>query len=319
MPGTHSYYLFVDKEQPVDWSEITKTAAHFQMRFRDSGVPLRPFYVNDDFWLWEAYGFLDTPLGRLKMGSVYRQFGLFWDDSWWGNVQYMDGLKLRSDYGLSLEDTPDFKGDFKIDRYFQFFIAQSRVSGAILGADSDSFAGSECATHSSPAWFPPGSSARNRPSPWALGDRGRDRQSADAYRVFDQSSLCQPWGPDHCRLGRRRDLDRRPLEALRRGLSTLWHPHSEPLYLRRPEQSLYGRTRGDHLHARPHGLSLRLLVRHYDNPYGRQGMFVPGITAKITSNVTLWFEYTYWNSHAGSPSQSSVLENGYQMVLDWHF
>jgi hypothetical protein len=48
-------------------------------------------------------------------------------------------------------------------------------------------------------------------------------------------------------------------------------------------------------------------------------MFVPGITAKITSNVTLWFEYTYWDSRAGSPLQSSVLENGYQMVLDWHF
>lgn len=55
------------------------------------------------------------------------------------------------------------------------------------------------------------------------------------------------------------------------------------------------------------------------NPYGRQGMLVPGITAKITSNVTLWFEYTYWDSHSGSPSQSSVLENGYQMIVDWHF
>ena len=77
------------------------------------------------------------------MGSIYRQFGLFWDDSRWGNVQYMDGLKLRSDYGVSLEDTPDFKDDFKIDRYFQFFFAQSCVSGAILGADFDSFAGSE--------------------------------------------------------------------------------------------------------------------------------------------------------------------------------
>ena len=84
-------------------------------------MPLRPFYVNDaDFWLWEAYGFLDTPLGRLKMGQIYRQFGLFWDDSWWGNVQYMDGMKLRSDYGVSLEDTPEFKDGFKIDRYLQF-------------------------------------------------------------------------------------------------------------------------------------------------------------------------------------------------------
>jgi hypothetical protein len=57
----------------------------------------------------------------------------------------------------------------------------------------------------------------------------------------------------------------------------------------------------------------------YDNPYGRQGMLVPGITAKITSNVTLWLEYTYWDSHAGSPPQNSVLENGYQLIVDWHF
>jgi len=57
----------------------------------------------------------------------------------------------------------------------------------------------------------------------------------------------------------------------------------------------------------------------YDNPYGHQGMFVPGITAKITSNVTLWCEYTYWGSRAGSPLHGSILENGYQMVLDWHF
>ena len=150
------------------------------MRFRDSGVPLRPFYVNDDFWLWEAYGFLDTPLGRLKAGSIYRQFGLFWDDSWWGNVQYMDGLKLRSDYGFSLEDTPEFKDDFKIDRYFQFFFAQSRVSGAILGADSDSFAGSEAREH---LHRPRGSHMETRREtdlrPGSLGDRGRNRQSAD--------------------------------------------------------------------------------------------------------------------------------------------
>jgi hypothetical protein len=57
----------------------------------------------------------------------------------------------------------------------------------------------------------------------------------------------------------------------------------------------------------------------YDNPYGRQGMFVPGITAKITSNLTLWFEYTYWDARGGSSSQTSTLENGYQMMVDWHF
>jgi hypothetical protein len=55
---------------------------------------------------------------------------------------------------------------------------------------------------------------------------------------------------------------------------------------------------------------------HLDNPWGRQGMIVPGVTAKITSNLTLWFEYTYWDAHHSAGD--SVLENGYQMVVDWH-
>ena len=261
LPGTHSYYLFVDKEEPVDWGEITKIGAHVQTRFRDSGVPLRPFYVNDDFWLWEAYGFLDTPLGRLKAGSIYRQFGLFWDDSWWGNVQYMDGLKLRSDYGVSLEDTPDFKDDFKIDRYFQFFFAQSRVSGAILGADSDSFAGSEMRNTFI---------ARVVPT-WKLGEKQTFAVgvSATVGSIDNQPTLTEygtnqvfaspgdqtvaGWAVDGT-------WTAGPLEALRRGLSTLWHAHSQRLHFRRPKQSLYRWTRGDHLHARPYDLSLRLLV-----------------------------------------------------------
>ena len=146
-------------------------------------------------------------LGRLKAGSIYRQFGLFWDDSWWGNVQYMDGLKLRSDYGVSLEDTPDFKDDFKIDRYFQFFFAQSRVSGAILGADSDSFAGSEARNTFI---------ARMVPT-WKLGEKqtfavglsatvGSIDNQPTLMRVWDQSSLCQSGGPDHRRLGRQTGL-----------------------------------------------------------------------------------------------------------------
>ena len=320
VPGTHSYYLFVDKEEPVDWGEITKIGAHVQARFRDSGVPLRPFYVNDDFWLWEAYGYLDTPLGRLKAGSIYRQFGLFWDDSWWGNVQYMDGLKLRSDYGVSLEDTPDFKDGFKIDRYLQFFFAQSRVSGAILGADSDSFAGSEmCNTflaRAVPTWklgdkqtFALGLSATvggidNRPT---LIEYSTNRVFASpgdqtiAGWAVDGTWTASPW-------------------KLFAEFSQLYGTLTPSHYISDGPSNRYtdglagiGYTRGPLTYRCVYSFGV------YDNPYGRQGMLVPGITAKITSNVTLWFEYTYWNSRGGSPLQSSVLENGYQLVLDWHF
>jgi hypothetical protein len=320
MPGTHSYYLFVDNEEPVEWGDITKIGAHVQARFRDSGVPLRPFYVNDDFWLWEAYGFLDTPLGRLKMGSVYRQFGLFWDDSWWGNVQYMDGLKLRSDYGVSLEDTPDFKDDFKIDRYFQFFFAQSRVSGAILGADSDSFAGSEARNTFI---------ARVVPT-WKLGEKETFAAglSATVGEIDNQPTLIE-YGTNQ--------VFASPGDQTVSGWAVDGTWTKGPWKLFAEVSQLYGTLTPSHyISGGPSNrytdglagitytrgpLTYRCVYSFgvYDNPYGRQGMLVPGITAKITSNVTLWLEYTYWDSQAGSSSPCSVLENGYQLVLDWHF
>lgn len=320
MPGTHSYYLFVDKEQPVDWVAITKIGAHVQMRFRDSGVPLRPFYTDDHFWFWEAYGFLDTPLGRLKMGSIYKQFGLFWDDSWWGNVQYMDGLKLNSAYGLSLEDTPEFKDDFKIDRYFQLFVAEDRVSGAIVGADSESFAGSDERNTFI---------ARVAPT-WKLGEKqtfalglsatvgGIDNQPIlrqfGTGRLFDSpgNQTIAGWAVD----GTWTIGPWKLFAEVSRLYGTLTPCH----YISGGPSNRYTDGLAGIVYTQG-PMTYRCVYSYgvYDNPYARQGMFVPAVTAKITSNVTLWFEYTYWNSRAGSSSQDSVLENGYQMIVDWHF
>jgi len=295
VPGTHSYYLFVDKEQPVDWGEITKIGAHLQMRFRDSGVPLRPFYVNDNFWFWEAYGFLDSPLGRLKIGSIYRQFGLFWDDSWWGNVQYMDGLKLNSDYGISLEDTPDFKDDFKIDRYFQLFFAQDRVSGAILGADSESFAGSEERNTFI---------ARVVPT-WKLGEKQTFALGISAtVGGIDNQPTLREYGTNQ--------VFASPGDQTIAGWAVDGTWTAGPWKLFAEVSRLYGTLTPSHyISGGPSNrytdglagitytqgpMTYRCVYSYgvYDNPYGRQGMFVPGITAKITSNVTHWFEYTYW-------------------------
>jgi hypothetical protein len=320
VPGTHSYYLYCDKEEPVDWGDITKIGAHVQMRFRDSGVPLRPFYPEPDFWFWEAYGFVDTPLGRLKAGSIYRQFGLFWDDSFWGNVQYFDGLKLRSDYGVSLEDTPDFKDNFKIDRYYQFFLAQSRISGAILGADSDSFAGSEMRNTFVGRVVPT----------WKLGEKQTFALgfSATVGAIDNQPTLVEY---------STNQVFASPGDQTVSGWAVDGTLTSGPWKLFAEASQLYGiLTPCDYISGGPSNRSTDAMAGitytrgpieyrcvysygSYDDPYGSQGMFVPGITAKITSNVTLWIEYTYWNSRAGTPLKDSVLENGYQMVVDWHF
>jgi len=320
VPGTHSYYLFVDGQWPIESAKTTKTGIHLQMRLRDSGVPLRPFFTDDHFWFWEAYGFLDTPLGRLKIGSIYKQFGLFWDDSWWGNVQYFDGLKLDSDYGLSLEHTPDFEDGFKVDRYLQLYLAEDRVNGSIAGADPESFAGSEERNtfigRFVPTWrsgeeatFALGVSGlvgevANRPTLQLLatdqvfpspGDQTIAGWAVDAtwtngrWKLFGEvSQLFGVLTPSHYISGG-------PSDRYTDGLAGITHTQGPITY-----RCVYS-----------HGIAA--------NPHGRQGMLVPGITVQITSNLTLWIEYTHWESQSGSPAQTVTLENGYHLIVDWHF
>jgi hypothetical protein len=321
VPGTHSYYLFLDEEHPVEWGNISKIGGHIQMRFRDSGVPLRPFYINDDFWFWEAYGFLDTPLGRLKMGSIYKQFGMFWDDSWWGNVQYMDGFKLNSAYGLSLEDTPEFKNDdFKIDRFLQFFLAEDRVSGAILGADSESFAGSNARNtfigRLVPTW------KLGEKQTFALGISATVGAIDNASTLFEYGTgqaFASPGNQTISGWAIDGTWTTGPWKVFAEA-SQLYGTLTPRHYVSQGPSNRYTDTLAGVSYARG-PLTYRCVYSYgiYDNPYGCQGMLVPGITAKITRNITLWCEYTYWDSRCNSSSQTSVLENGYQMIFDWHF
>src|ERR1019366_1019745 len=74
---------------------------HVEPRFRDT--KLRGFFGGTS-WAQEVYA--SVSLNRettLKVGKEYSHFGLFWDNSFYGNVQVYDGLKLDPDYGLSLE------------------------------------------------------------------------------------------------------------------------------------------------------------------------------------------------------------------------
>src|SRR5205807_436179 len=73
---------------------------HIEPRFRDSR--LRSFFPGP-VWAQEAYASVTLARGHvIKAGKAYSHFGLFWDNSFYGNVQVYDGLKLDPDYGLSL-------------------------------------------------------------------------------------------------------------------------------------------------------------------------------------------------------------------------
>lgn len=110
---------------------------HAEPRFRDTR--LRGFFEGTA-WLQEAYGSWSAgPEAIIKVGKSYSQLGLFWDNSFYGNVQVYDGLKLAPDYGVSLEGKI---GDrFGLSYWAQFFLVDGRTNVALADRDTLAYGG----------------------------------------------------------------------------------------------------------------------------------------------------------------------------------
>jgi hypothetical protein len=142
------YYqpLFSGAKNNVDvfWANIVADGdfgalgVHLEPRFRDSR--LRSFYAGP-VWLQEAYAWADLRFAKLKVGKVYSQLGLFWDNSFYGNVQVYDGLKLDPDYGLSLEGATNSERAVGLRYYGQFFLVDGQTNVSLTGRDTISIVG----------------------------------------------------------------------------------------------------------------------------------------------------------------------------------
>ena len=111
LPGTFYYSLEASPEFDCRWGPFSKIGVYGDVRFRDSGVPLRPFYPDDTCWLQQGYLWASSDLGLFKAGAIARQFGLAWDGSWWGNVAYYDGFMAAEDWGLRGKSRPRCAAD----------------------------------------------------------------------------------------------------------------------------------------------------------------------------------------------------------------
>jgi hypothetical protein len=104
---------------------------HLEPRIRDT--KLRTFFPGTA-WIEEGYAFAD--FGRLivKVGKLYTRLGIFWDSSFYGNVQSFDGLKLAPDYGVSFEGR--FGDSWGAALWAQFFVIDGRTNIAGEGRDT---------------------------------------------------------------------------------------------------------------------------------------------------------------------------------------
>lgn len=91
----------------LEWEPFT-----FVIEPRLRQTQLRSFSPSN-IWLQQAYGAFDIPTKgggiRLSGGLLYNQLGLFWDDSWFGNLPYLNGHKLNPDMNLEAATDHRFK------------------------------------------------------------------------------------------------------------------------------------------------------------------------------------------------------------------
>jgi len=96
---------------------------------------MRDFYEGTA-WVEEGYVYYKHPQAFIKIGKSYNRFSLFWDNSFYGNVQFYDGIKLDPDYGISLEGSVGKDKGPRLGYYGQYFIVDGRTNGSYVGRDT---------------------------------------------------------------------------------------------------------------------------------------------------------------------------------------
>ena len=304
--GTYFWFVDLDPRLKLDTRSVDAVGAHVEFRFRESPDKFRSF-IKHRYWFYEAYGYVDTPAVRIKAGQIWKRFGLDWDNSWWGDVQYFDGLKLDTAYGLSWENTWKPAARFKVDSFVQYFGQEANVSGSLGGANTQSIAGAHernlGVIRVVPTWqlshsssiavglsgltgdvhFPPGVAPDTTQRAWAA-DATYTVGGLSVFAEFDRSFGVL--NPTHYISGG-------PSDAVTDTLAGIAYRYGPVTY-----RFDYSSGRAAH-------------------PTGHQHIWIPGVTIALSKSTNLYAEYVYWDGK-NRLGQHSVLENGYQLVLNWH-
>jgi hypothetical protein len=105
---------------------------HLEPRFRDTVQ--RPFHQGP-VYLQEGYVSASPGPFVVKLGKSYSRLGLFWDNSFYGNVQVYDGLKLAPDYGISVEGSLALSDALSLGATLQYFLVDGRINVSLPARD----------------------------------------------------------------------------------------------------------------------------------------------------------------------------------------
>jgi len=280
---------------------------HVQTRARDS--KLRSYFVSD-VWFQEAYVWAKTPVGDVHAGKFYRKVGVLWDDSFFGNVQYFNGLKLNPDYGMELVGSRPLAPGFSLDYSAQYFANNDHVAGSLPGRDVESDPQASLRDTATARVVPTWSLGAGRSL--ALGLSGLaghvERTGGPALPSFSLSQaagdVTLTWGPTVSYV-----------EVLRQnGIQPALSPDLRLGYL----DGTY-LLAGVRWQALPR-LSLRINYSQVDYPGLRttEVEWVPGAVVGLHDKLDLIVEYDGWKSEPrGGPDV--FIDKSYDLVLHYSF
>jgi len=271
---------------------------HADYRFRTT--KLRSFFPGNT-WLQEGYVSYATRLGQIRVGDFYRRVGLNWDGSFFGNIEYFDGLMLDPEFGVGFEGDHKFTNRLGADYSVQYFSTDARVNGSLPGRDFVS---------------EPGAHAKNditmRFAPVWNFDR---RMSLAVGSSFAKGSIDRDNGPHNERTQAAADA------TLKIGP---WTAYGEILrqtvngiVVLPPQDATYALvgTRWTHGRFAPR---LNFSQGDYHGLNGRREYIIqPGITVELADGFSFIYEYDFWRSVTAS--NAATLDRSLNFVLHYHF
>ena len=318
--GTYYYYVQASPEMSVGWRGISKIGAYADVRFRDSGDPFRAFVPGTIAWHDAAYVWALTPMGVWKAGSVWKRFGIDWDGSWRGGVQYFDGFKLDTDWGVAWERTPTFRNDFKLDSYVQFFFHENSVNGSLVGADPESVIGASerntLVTRVVPTW------QLGDGRTLALGLSGLLGQ-VDSEPVVSLAgttgAIVDPGDEAVSAWAIDLTYANGNLKAYAEALQCFGNLNPARYTSGGASNRLTEWLVGINYKLGPIAWRLNYSMGFDDHPAATHFMLVPGLTVTLTQNVDIYLEYVREEVRGHAVADFIEFEDAFEILLHWHF
>lgn len=279
---------------------------HITPRFRDTKE--RAFFPGEG-WVEEAYAAALLGPVTVKLGKVYAHFGKFWDNSWYGNAQQYDGLKLDLNHGLSVEGVFNAGEPFSLNYWLQYFIIDGTTSYAQPNRDTQA------------QLDIPGAHRRNqlfaRAEP-VIQLGGDMKLTFGASAMYAQADI--PTLPDEQNVGRvAADV------TFNAGGLAAWAEYAQQFGRHVTEFPALGVSSDDNRYVML-GVEYRYdwLTARYNFNYGdyhevdyTETRHIPGVAALLDDHLTLLLELVFANATRGD--DSILLDNSLNLTVQINF